>query len=366
MTITLTPKLGFYKGALGDGPYETEHNLAADNLEERLAGSHAGDPNGFVKGWFLGQEVMDTVNNTKYYSTLIGEAAAAQWTPFPRLGSNAWIGSQLFIDQHTLFFWDSNDPGYGPVLDIMRKRTTPANNTVGGAIRFRESAIGGAEEVIYEVLPGLIDAAPISLSSRVLHRTRWAGGFTDPLVLGPGVLVGGGTPGGMPLEPGVLNVAGLQVNGIPVHLPQCAHMEAHGSSGSDGPTPDGATWQPYPFNVERADSGNILDMGIMPYFQLIDGLYMIQWTVSFYNGIGRFGTRLQRGDAVTLARGTNGTAAAGEVGVSSGCCAIRVTGGFAVFGIEYRCKDVSGGKLGKAINEEPECYGVASFTKIAS
>lgn len=82
MAITYTTKLGLsLAGSLGDaaGTWHTLWNADHNALEARLAATYAGDPNGNVAGYWIGQHCYDTSNHVVYTCTTTGDAATAVW-----------------------------------------------------------------------------------------------------------------------------------------------------------------------------------------------------------------------------------------------------------------------------------------------
>jgi hypothetical protein len=80
MATTTLPKTGLNKQDEGDVDWETALNTGFDNLESRIERTFAGDPNGNVAGYWIGQPCWDSTNNRLYLCTTTGNAANAVWT----------------------------------------------------------------------------------------------------------------------------------------------------------------------------------------------------------------------------------------------------------------------------------------------
>lgn len=82
MTVNYTTKLGLAKADLGDevGAWHTLWNDNQDIIEAAVACNYAGDPNGNVAGYWIGQNCYDTSNGIMYTCTTAGNAASAVWT----------------------------------------------------------------------------------------------------------------------------------------------------------------------------------------------------------------------------------------------------------------------------------------------
>lgn len=78
-TTTLT-KTGLKKQDQGDVDWETALNSGFDNLEGRIERTYAGDPNGNVAGYWIGQPCWDSSNSKLYLCTTTGDAANAVWS----------------------------------------------------------------------------------------------------------------------------------------------------------------------------------------------------------------------------------------------------------------------------------------------
>jgi hypothetical protein len=88
MATTTLPKTGLNKQDEGDVDWETALNTGFDNLESRIERTSAGDPNGNVAGYWIGQPCWDSTNEKLYVCTTTGDAANAVWTLYLSGGGN--------------------------------------------------------------------------------------------------------------------------------------------------------------------------------------------------------------------------------------------------------------------------------------
>lgn len=84
MAVTLTPKLGLTQADKGDavGTWVDLWNTDNLNTEARLATTFAGDPNGNVEGFYVGQQCYDTGSKKIFICTTVGIPAVAVWEDY--------------------------------------------------------------------------------------------------------------------------------------------------------------------------------------------------------------------------------------------------------------------------------------------
>lgn len=81
MTVTYTTNLGLAKQDAGETGWDTLARQDRDRLEARLAAQYAGDPNGLVAGYWVGQPLWDTTNDVMYIcTTATGVAGTTVWS----------------------------------------------------------------------------------------------------------------------------------------------------------------------------------------------------------------------------------------------------------------------------------------------
>lgn len=102
MTVTSTTKLGLSQAEKGDlvGNWIGTWNQDHQRIEERLATSYAGDPNGNVAGYWVGQRLWDSANNVEYVCTTPAVAADAVWQLLTSLLSSGIAAAGLKVSSN--------------------------------------------------------------------------------------------------------------------------------------------------------------------------------------------------------------------------------------------------------------------------
>lgn len=361
MSFAYTSKLGFYTGALGDGRYETYHNQAAQNLEDRLATQYSGNPNGNVAGYWKGQPCWDIANDLQYICTTTGDAASAVWTLQPSLGANTLVGAQSITGDLTIISTDAG-AAIGPVINLDRKSASAADADEGGAIRIRFNNDAGTPELVIglEFAGKLLDATDGSEDVGFTLRQAIAGALTDILTL---------DENGAFTFAGAVDVGSLSVGGEALTGLSFAKYEDQATSGSDGGSPTADAWTKWPVDTEVADADAIGSIA-SNVMTLIAGTYIAFFAGTIFGNVDNFRLRLRdTTNNATLAQSVSVGQTSIDVagGVASGWATPFTVATTMNIELQYFLNTTGGtGALGKAVTTgENEVYAQVLFIKIA-
>lgn len=364
MSLAYTTKLGFYTGALGDGPYDVYHNTAAQNLEDRVATQYAGNPNGNVAGWWKGQRCWDTTNDVEYVCTTTGDAASAVWTLQSTLGSNTFVGSQIITGDLTV---QSTDAGAAaaPIVNLDRKSASAADADIGPALRIRFNNDAGTPELVIglELAGVLLDASDGTEDVGFTLKQMIAGTLTEMLTLGPA--------GALTLA-GSLDADSLLIGGEALAGLSFAKFEDQATSGTDGAAPTPDAWTKWPVDTEVADPDAFATIS-SNVVTLQPGTFIAWFGAQLFGAVGAWRLRLRdtTGNATLGSSVGGGSTNTNDVTgvVASGWALPFVVAPATTMNVElqYFCNDAGGSALlGKAAaTGEVEVFAQVVFIKIA-
>lgn len=196
--VDYTTKLGLAKQAQGEntGNWDDLERQDRDRIEERLATSYAGDPNGNVIGYFIGQYCWDSTNSILYACTTDGDASTAVWA---KVNTPANVISSGYLDT------DGTAPTTAPSCDnSATDGLAIGNGAVVAAAGTRALSLGasyssGADALAAQIgdstsTYGAQAANAVALGYRAKvtgARGFVAGGSTNTCAAPDGAIVGG-------------------------------------------------------------------------------------------------------------------------------------------------------------------------------